>query len=72
MGKGPRQSCSLEGHIMGVTEPDLLMATKLGRIATLSRDDIHLEFKWLMPHFSLDNLASCFNELDGKKAVGSD
>lgn len=57
---------------MGATEPDIFMATKLGRIATLSRDDVRLEFKWLMPHFSVDNLTSCFNELDGKKAVGID
>ena len=57
---------------MGATEPDIIMATKLGRIATLSREDVHLEFKWLMPHFSVDNLMSCFNELDGKKAVGID
>jgi len=57
---------------MGATEPDLIMATKLGRIATLSREDARLEFKWLMPHFSADNLTSCFNELDGKKAVGID
>lgn len=57
---------------MGVTEPDVLMATKLGRIATSSREDARLEFKWLMPHFNADNLTSCFNELDGKKAVGTD
>ncbi len=57
---------------MGVTEPDLLMATKLGRIATLSREDARHEFKWLMPHLSVENLTSCFSELDGKKAVGID
>ena len=57
---------------MGVTEPDILMATKLGRIATLSREDARREFKWLMPHFSVENLTSCFNELDGRKAVGID
>ena len=57
---------------MGATEPDIFMETKLGRIAALSREDVRLEFKWLMPHFSADNLTSCFNELDGKKAVGID
>lgn len=57
---------------MGTTEPDLIMATKLERIATLSREDARQEFKWLMPHFCIENLTSCFNELDGKKAVGID
>jgi group II intron reverse transcriptase/maturase len=31
-----------------------------------------MEFKWLMNHFSRENLISCFNELDGKKATGID
>jgi group II intron reverse transcriptase/maturase len=49
-----------------------MMATKLERITALSRGNPRLEFKWLMPHFSEENLTSCFNELDGRKAVGID
>lgn len=30
------------------------------------------EFKWLMPHFNVASLKTCFDELDGKKAVGAD
>jgi len=57
---------------MDVTKSTVIMATKLERIAALSRGDSRLEFKWLMPHFSEENLTSCFNALDGKKAVGID
>ncbi len=48
------------------------METKLKRIAILSEQDCNMEFKWLMPHFSYENLKCCFQELDGKKAVGID
>ncbi len=57
---------------MGVTKSNQTMATKLKRIATLSSQAPKMEFKWLMPHFTEENLISCFNELDGNKAVGID
>lgn len=38
----------------------------------MSAQDPSAEFKWLMPHFNLRNLAQCFDELDAKKAVGID
>lgn len=57
---------------MDITKSDLTMATKLNKINHLSYQDPNREFKWLMPHFSKRNLISCFNELDGKKAVGID
>lgn len=41
-------------------------------MATLSGEKSSQEFKWLMPHFNKENLISCFNELNGKKAVGID
>jgi group II intron reverse transcriptase/maturase len=57
---------------MGVTKPNEIMVTKLQRIAMLSKQNSKMEFKWLMPHFTEENLICCFNELDGKKAVGID
>jgi len=48
------------------------MNTKLNRITTLSHQNAECEFKWLMQHFTYENLMNCFNELDGKKAVGID
>ena len=44
----------------------------LNRIAWLSAKDPDKEFHQLMHHFNLDMLLQCFNELDGKKAVGVD
>lgn len=57
---------------MGFTKPKVAMATKLERIALLSRENPQAEFRWLMPHYNADALMECFNELDGKKAVGVD
>lgn len=57
---------------MDGTKSTITMATKLNKISTLSRQDSKMEFKWLMPHFSKENLMSCFSELNGKKAVGID
>jgi len=55
-----------------ITKSNKTMSTKLNKISYLSHQDSKMEFKWLMPHFSKENLMSCFNELDGKKAVGID
>lgn len=57
---------------MDVTKSENTMKTKLNRIATISYQNPQCEFKWLMQHFTYENLISCFNELDGKKAVGID
>jgi len=57
---------------MGTMKSKTDMQTKLNRIAILSGQNPKKEFKWLMPHFSKENLISCFNQLDGKKAVGAD
>ena len=46
--------------------------TKLERIAARAKIDQNCEFKWLMQHYSKENLIACFHELDGIKAVGVD
>lgn len=48
------------------------METKLQKIAERSRKNSKSKFKWLMPLFTKENLAQCFHELDGRKAVGTD
>lgn len=57
---------------MDITESKQSMKTKLDKIAKLSSQHSAVEFKWLMPHVNAENLISCFNELDGKKAIGTD
>ncbi len=57
---------------MDETKSKHTMETKLKRIAILSEQDRNMEFNWLMPHFSYENLKCCFQELDGNKAVGID
>ena len=46
--------------------------TKLMRISERSRQDPEGEIKWLMSHYNLESLTSCFTELDGRKALGVD
>lgn len=57
---------------MHKTECKLNMETKLKRIETLSKENPRMEFKWLIQHFTKENLISCFHELGRKKAVGVD
>lgn len=57
---------------MDETKSELTMATKLDKITNLSCRDKRMEFDKLMSHFNFENLVSCFNELDGTKAVGID
>lgn len=57
---------------MRPTEPQTKTDTKLKRIAWLSRQDAKKEFNNLMHLFNGDSLRQCFDELDGKKAVGVD
>jgi group II intron reverse transcriptase/maturase len=54
------------------TKQPEMTATKLARIAQLSRENPDSEFRWLMPHYNQSSLMGCFNELDGMKAVGVD
>ena len=61
-----------EETLSGVTKPLTTTATKLNRIAKLSREDSTMEFRCLMPHINKESLTSCFHELDSKKAVGID
>jgi len=60
------------GNIVDVTKSDIKMETKLNKITHLSKQDSQMKFSKLMPHFTEANLLSCFNELNGKKAVGID
>ena len=46
--------------------------TKLTRIAQLSRGDSSKQFNCLMHHFNVESLRGCYQELDGKKALGTD
>ena len=57
---------------MGITEPQYTTDQRLNRIAWLSARDPHKQFTSLMHHFNVGSLKDCFNELDGKKAVGTD
>ena len=57
---------------MRPTEPQGATDTKLKRIAWLSQQDAKKEFNNLMHLFNAESLRQCFDELDGKKAVGVD
>jgi RNA-directed DNA polymerase len=57
---------------MRPAEPQVATDTKLKRIAWLSRQDAKKEFNNLMHLFNVESLRQCFDELDGKKAVGVD
>ncbi len=47
-------------------------STKLRRIAWLSSKDINKKFGNLMHLFNEESLATCYHELDKKKAIGID
>ena len=57
---------------METTDFPLMTETKLKRIAWLSARGHRKEFNNLMHLYNLESLAECFNELDGRKAVGAD
>jgi RNA-directed DNA polymerase len=46
--------------------------TKLKRIAEFSAKNPGCEQRWLIGHYNQDSLRNCFEELDGKKALGID
>lgn len=57
---------------MGTSESQEITDTKLTKIAWLSAQNINQTFHSLMHHVTVDALRSCYNKLDGKKAVGAD
>lgn len=57
---------------MGSPETCSMTATKLKQIAWLSASDPDKRFDSLIHHFNEESLAACFDELDGRKAVGID
>lgn len=71
-GKGLRLNSLQRDTSMDVMKSRKLMGTKLKKIALLSHQNQQQEFGILMPHFTKENLMSCYHELDGRKAVGID
>ncbi len=57
---------------MRAVEPQVTTETKLKRIAWLSSKDSSKEFTALMHYFNEESLEACFNETEGRKAVGID
>jgi group II intron reverse transcriptase/maturase len=59
-------------NVVEHTEIPPTTETKLKRIATLSAENPEMRFTQLMHHFNEESLLTCYQELDGKKAIGSD
>ena len=57
---------------MVLTESPTVTEMKLKRIAALSAADPEMIFTHVIHHFNEESLRTCFHELDGKKAIGSD
>ena len=57
---------------MRSTESQETTRTELSEIAWLSAQDPNREFHSLIHHFNVESLHSCFDRLDGKKAIGVD
>lgn len=57
---------------MGAIETQSTTKTKLNRIALLSKGAPKRSFTSLMHHFNEESMKECFQELDGKKALGVD
>jgi len=57
---------------MEFPENSNLTEMKLKRIAALSAANPDMVFTHVIHHFNIDSLRTCFHELDGKKAIGSD
>jgi RNA-directed DNA polymerase len=57
---------------MGITENYILTGTQLKRIAALSAANPEMVFTNVMHHFNVESLRTCFQELNGRKAIGSD
>ncbi len=61
-----------KGDVMKYTDDYEVTTTKLNRIAALSKANPDMVFSNLLHHFNEESLLACFQELDGKKAVGID
>ncbi len=57
---------------MRTSESQVNTDTALAEITWLSASNPHQVFHSLMHHINVDSLRSCFNRLDGRKAVGVD
>lgn len=57
---------------MRTVESQFIATTKLSRIAWLSSQDPKRVFHSVMHHINTESLRSCYHQLDGKKAVGTD
>src|SRR5258708_3273225 len=57
---------------MRTSESQRNASTELTEIAWLSTQNRDQEFHSLMHHINVRSLRSCFDKLDGKKAVGTD
>ena len=57
---------------MESTEDYQTTETKLKRIASLSAADRGMVFTQVIHHFNVESLQTCYHELDGRKARGSD
>lgn len=60
------------GNVMKHSDCYEVTATKLKRIAALSKENPEMVFSNLAHHFNVESLSACFRELDGSKAVGID
>ncbi len=57
---------------MEFAENSMLTEMKLKRIAALSAANPEMVFTHVIHHFNMESLRTCFHELDGRKAIGSD
>jgi RNA-directed DNA polymerase len=57
---------------MRTSESQVITDAALAEIAWLSSNNPQQVFHSLMHHFNMDSLRSCFEKLDGKKALGVD
>lgn len=57
---------------MPLSDSATVTEMKLKRIAALSAANPEMVFTHVIHHFNVDSLRTCFHELDGKKAIGSD
>jgi len=61
-----------KGDVMATADSQILTGTKLRRIKWLSSQDKGKEFNNLMHLFNEEALEQCYQELDGRKAIGLD
>jgi RNA-directed DNA polymerase len=57
---------------MEFAESSIETETKLKRIAVLSAANPEMVFTHVIHHFNMESLRTCFHELEGQKAMGSD